>query len=201
MCQPRAASPSTLFEPRTSELGAGLQLKRELARPKPSPKWVAKTARRSRTESDTPTYGSGDDDDGGDGDGGGADGGGGCGSGGAVVHLRTVATERERVGGKESLDAEEIPTTTSVLDVEQGSLATEQTPEVAAQPEGQRQKTRRWRPSYATLMWAFWVTVTGCWVVDRFTTQMWPRQMFSIGRGSAGSDIIDGLHPGGWTVK
>ena len=37
-------------------------------------------------------------------------------------------------------------------------------------------------------------------IVDRFTWNVWPRQTYQIGRGNAGTDKMDGLKPGPWSV-
>ena len=37
-------------------------------------------------------------------------------------------------------------------------------------------------------------------ILDRFYWNVWPRQTFQIGTGSAGSDRMDGLKPGPWSV-
>ena len=50
-------------------------------------------------------------------------------------------------------------------------------------------------------MWVFWTAIIALWVTDRFTTNFWPRQTFTVGRGTAGTDFIGGLKPGGWSVK
>jgi hypothetical protein len=58
-----------------------------------------------------------------------------------------------------------------------------------------------WRIPYERAMWIFWTSIITLWIVDRFTTNLWPRQGFTVGRGTAGSDFSDGLKPGGWSVK
>ena len=50
-------------------------------------------------------------------------------------------------------------------------------------------------------MWILWGTMITLWIADRFTTNLWPRQGFTVGRGTAGTDFSDGLKPGGWSVK
>lgn len=38
-------------------------------------------------------------------------------------------------------------------------------------------------------------------IVNRFKWNAWPRETYSIGSGSAGSDFVGGLKPGPWAVK
>lgn len=54
---------------------------------------------------------------------------------------------------------------------------------------------------YETLVWVLYTTFTILAMLDRFIWNIWPRETYSIGRGSAGSDFKDGLKPGPWTVK
>ena len=54
--------------------------------------------------------------------------------------------------------------------------------------------------SYKSILWFLHISITALAVIDRFTTNAWPRQMFSIGAGSAGSDRITGFKPGPWSV-
>ena len=37
-------------------------------------------------------------------------------------------------------------------------------------------------------------------IIDRFQWNVWPRQTYQIGMGSAGTDKMDGLKPGPWSV-
>lgn len=66
---------------------------------------------------------------------------------------------------------------------------------------GEPKPSRRPIISYAALVWTIFVFLTIFACVDRFTTNFWPRQTHRIGRGFAGSDKIDGLKEGPWTVK
>jgi hypothetical protein len=59
---------------------------------------------------------------------------------------------------------------------------------------------RYWRPSYEVVAWLLYSTITLAAIVDRFTTNIWPRQTFLIGKGTAGTDFVDGLKPGPWSV-
>eukprot|EP01026_Neomeris_dumetosa_P048322 TRINITY_DN417_c0_g1_i5.p1 TRINITY_DN417_c0_g1~~TRINITY_DN417_c0_g1_i5.p1 ORF type:complete len:593 (+),score=36.45 TRINITY_DN417_c0_g1_i5:85-1863(+) len=54
---------------------------------------------------------------------------------------------------------------------------------------------------YEFLVWLFYGTFTILAVVDRFVWNVWPRQMYRIGSGSAGTDFTDGLKPGPWSVQ
>ena len=42
--------------------------------------------------------------------------------------------------------------------------------------------------SYEAFVWVFFIATTTLAIVDRLTTNAWPRQAFSIGSGSAGND-------------
>lgn len=53
---------------------------------------------------------------------------------------------------------------------------------------------------YGTLVWAVYGTITVLATVDRFTTNVWPRQGFRIGAGTAGSDFLGPIKPGPWSV-
>jgi hypothetical protein len=50
-------------------------------------------------------------------------------------------------------------------------------------------------------MWTVYITIAALAILDRFTTNYWPRQTFHIGKGSAGKDILGGLRPGPWSVQ
>ena len=53
---------------------------------------------------------------------------------------------------------------------------------------------------YETVLWTLHATVTILAIVDRFTTNFWPRQSFTIGGGSAGNDRMDSFKEGPWSV-
>ena len=58
--------------------------------------------------------------------------------------------------------------------------------------------------SYERLLWVLYVGLQVWWILDRFFWNVWPRQDFRIGKGSAGTDIgVDGfeLMPGPFFVK
>jgi len=65
---------------------------------------------------------------------------------------------------------------------------------------GQIQRCPKPIVSYEAFMWVSFLAITTFAVVDRFTTNLWPRQFFSIGSGSAGSDLIVGFIPGPWSI-
>lgn len=54
---------------------------------------------------------------------------------------------------------------------------------------------------YETLVWVIYGSLTILFVLDRFFWNLWPRETYSIGAGSAGSDFKGGLKPGPWSVK
>ena len=55
--------------------------------------------------------------------------------------------------------------------------------------------------NYELVVWIGFSAVTILAIVDRFTWQFWPRNLYKIGNGSAGTDFMDGLKPGPWTVQ
>ena len=54
--------------------------------------------------------------------------------------------------------------------------------------------------TYELFMWIFFTVLTLLAIIDRFTWNVWPRQLYSIGSGSAGSDRLVGYKPGPWSV-
>ena len=54
--------------------------------------------------------------------------------------------------------------------------------------------------TYEQFMWVFFTVLTVVAIIDRFTWNVWPRQVFSIGSGNAGSDRLVGYKPGPWSV-
>jgi len=54
--------------------------------------------------------------------------------------------------------------------------------------------------TYEAFMWIQFIVITVVAIVDRFTWNIWPRQRFSIGAGSAGGDRLVGFKPGPWSV-
>lgn len=54
---------------------------------------------------------------------------------------------------------------------------------------------------YETFVWVIFLTFTLLAVVDRFTANVWPREVHNIGAGVSAIDFKDGLLPGPWTVK
>eukprot|EP01024_Parvocaulis_polyphysoides_P002869 TRINITY_DN1082_c0_g1_i10.p2 TRINITY_DN1082_c0_g1~~TRINITY_DN1082_c0_g1_i10.p2 ORF type:complete len:620 (-),score=92.36 TRINITY_DN1082_c0_g1_i10:195-2054(-) len=54
---------------------------------------------------------------------------------------------------------------------------------------------------YEIAVWIFYGIFTILAIVDRFVWNIWPRHMYTIGAGSAGTDFTDGLKPGPWSVK
>lgn len=55
--------------------------------------------------------------------------------------------------------------------------------------------------NYENLVCLFHGTITLLAILDRFLWNVWPRETYRIGRGSAGTDFKDGLKPGPWSVK
>jgi hypothetical protein len=55
------------------------------------------------------------------------------------------------------------------------------------------------KPKYETVLWTLHVTITVLAIIDRFTTNFWPRQTFRIGSGSAGNDRMP-IKEGPWSV-
>lgn len=54
---------------------------------------------------------------------------------------------------------------------------------------------------YEFLVWSLFGALCTLWIADRFVWNFWPRQIYRIGTGTAGSDFTDGLKEGPWTVK
>lgn len=54
------------------------------------------------------------------------------------------------------------------------------------------------KPKYEIVMWTVHLTVTALAIIDRFTTNVWPRLSFTIGAGSAGNDRMGGFKEGPW---
>lgn len=55
--------------------------------------------------------------------------------------------------------------------------------------------------NYEALVWLIYGSVTMFFVLDRFFWNVWPRETYRIGAGSAGSDFKDGLKRGPWSVQ
>lgn len=62
---------------------------------------------------------------------------------------------------------------------------------------------KRYRPfiHYETFVWVVYGSFTILAILDRFFWNVWPRETYSIGAGTAGSDFTDGLKPGPWAVR
>jgi hypothetical protein len=54
--------------------------------------------------------------------------------------------------------------------------------------------------SYDPFVWVLFLAITILAIYDRFSWNLWPRQRFSVGRGSAGSDNF-GFKEGPWSVR
>eukprot|EP00578_Thalassiosira_sp_NH16_P020462 CAMPEP_0181094590 /NCGR_PEP_ID=MMETSP1071-20121207/10072_1 /TAXON_ID=35127 /ORGANISM="Thalassiosira sp., Strain NH16" /LENGTH=653 /DNA_ID=CAMNT_0023176925 /DNA_START=220 /DNA_END=2182 /DNA_ORIENTATION=+ len=54
--------------------------------------------------------------------------------------------------------------------------------------------------NYEVFQWTWFIVLTTLAVVDRFAWNVWPRQTYSIGAGSAGGDRTVGYKPGPWSV-
>ena len=50
--------------------------------------------------------------------------------------------------------------------------------------------------NYEVFQWAWFLTLCILAIADRFTWNVWPRQTYTIGAGSAGSDRLSGYKPG-----
>ena len=50
--------------------------------------------------------------------------------------------------------------------------------------------------NYEAFQWTWFITLCILGIVDRFKWNVWPRQTYSIGAGSAGSDRVVGFKPG-----
>ena len=53
---------------------------------------------------------------------------------------------------------------------------------------------------YEHVLWTIHTLVTILAIIDRFTTNINPRQSYRIGKGSAGNDRMVGLKEGPWSV-
>jgi len=53
---------------------------------------------------------------------------------------------------------------------------------------------------YEHALWTLHGIITVLAIVDRFTSNYWPRQSFQIGKGYAGNDRMDGFKEGPWSV-
>jgi len=53
---------------------------------------------------------------------------------------------------------------------------------------------------YEHALWTLHSIITVLAIVDRFTTNYWPRQSFQVGQGSAGNDRMIGFKEGPWSV-
>lgn len=54
--------------------------------------------------------------------------------------------------------------------------------------------------SYELFMWTWFLILSFLAIYDRFDWNVWPRQNFTIGKGSAGSDRLVGYKEGPWSV-
>lgn len=54
------------------------------------------------------------------------------------------------------------------------------------------------KAKYEVILWTVHLAATILAVADRFTTNVWPRQSFTIGAGSAGNDRMNGFKEGPW---
>lgn len=50
--------------------------------------------------------------------------------------------------------------------------------------------------SYEVFQWTWFLTLCVLAIADRFAWNVWPRQTYTIGAGSAGSDRLSGFKPG-----
>ena len=50
--------------------------------------------------------------------------------------------------------------------------------------------------NYEVFQWTWFLTLCILAIADRFTWNVWPRQTYTIGAGSAGSDRLSGFKPG-----
>ena len=70
--------------------------------------------------------------------------------------------------------------------------------EAAQEQDGLKKRNNRLTPliNYEVFQWTWFIILCLLAIVDRFTWNVWPRQTFSIGAGSAGSDRLSGFKPG-----
>jgi hypothetical protein len=76
----------------------------------------------------------------------------------------------------------------------------EEEPASVKYPHEKSKKRKPPSTSYEAVVWVVFLSFTLLAVIDRFTTNVWPRQTFSIGQGSAGNDRLVGFKPGPWSV-
>lgn len=74
---------------------------------------------------------------------------------------------------------------------------------LTARPSPSKEPIRKRKPlvSYEAFVSILFYTLCILAVLDRFLWNTWPRQTYQIGRGSAGSDKMDGLKSGPWSVQ
>ena len=76
------------------------------------------------------------------------------------------------------------------------SMPKEDVNEINYKPSGKEDKgpasSKSFDPifSYEAVVWTVFLATTACAIIDSFTTNIWPRQAFSIGGGSAGNDRL-----------
>lgn len=63
--------------------------------------------------------------------------------------------------------------------------------------------SEKYRPfiNYELFVWFVYISFVTLAITDRFLWNVWPRETYKIGKGTAGSDFVDGLKPGPWSVK
>jgi len=93
--------------------------------------------------------------------------------------------------------------TASSSDVDAGDVeaVVDTPPPIVGAPEASTLPPYRRPPiPYGALVWTVYGAFTLLAIVDRFTTNVWPRQLFRVGAGTAGSDFTAGIKPGPWSV-
>ena len=53
---------------------------------------------------------------------------------------------------------------------------------------------------YETFLHSLHVSITVLAIIDRFSTNYWPRQSFEVGSGTAENDRMSGFKEGPWSV-
>lgn len=74
---------------------------------------------------------------------------------------------------------------------------------MATSEKKKNMSSEKYRPfiNYELFVWFVYLIFATLAITDRFVWNIWPRETYNIGKGTAGSDFVNGLKPGPWSVK
>ncbi len=106
------------------------------------------------------------------------------------IKLERVPSER-----RPSVLYRSQPTPMEMEGIDEDAVTQDESESSKSKPPSLPKRLTPWI-NYEVFQWTWFLTLCIIAIADRFTWNVWPRQTYTIGAGSAGSDRLSGFKPG-----